>query len=112
VPIGRYADLRLLLTYREQLVRERTRLANRLHSDLVSWHPGYQCKVKLLVDVGSQRAAEELLLSDSSVAGALAQQRLESLRHLSAEITQITKLIDEAAEQSGIGLRAVKVSRR
>lgn len=30
----RSADLRLLLTCWEQLVRERTRLANRLHSDL------------------------------------------------------------------------------
>lgn len=65
------ADLRLLLNYREQLIRERTRLANRLHSDLVSRYPGYQGKVKNLVDVGGQRAAEELLLSDSSVAGAL-----------------------------------------
>lgn len=54
---GRNADLRLLLTYRAQLVRERTRLANRLHNDLVSRYPGYQCKVKNLVDGGSQRAA-------------------------------------------------------
>ena len=65
MPTGRNTDLRLLLTYREQLVRERTRLANRLHSDLVSRYPGYQSKVKNLIDVGSQRAAEKLLLSDS-----------------------------------------------
>jgi len=99
--------LRLLLTYREQLVRQRTRLANQLHSDLMSRYPGYQCKVKNLVDVGSQRAAEELLRSDPSVAGALAQRRLESSRRLSAEITQITKLIDESVQQSRIGLRAI-----
>ena len=107
VPRGRNADLRLLLNYREQQVRERMRLANRLHSDLVSRYPGYQCKVKNLVDVGSQRAAEELLRSDPSVAGALAQRRLESLRRLSGEITQITKLIDEAVEQSGMGLKGI-----
>ena len=35
-------DLKLLCDYRAQLVGERTRIANRLHVDLVSLRPGYE----------------------------------------------------------------------
>jgi len=42
-------QLRELVDYREQLVQERTRVANRLHADLVELQPGYQEQVKNLV---------------------------------------------------------------
>lgn len=47
-------DLRLLVDYREQLLGERTRIANRVHADLVALQPGYQHQ---LPELRSQRAA-------------------------------------------------------
>ena len=47
-------DLRLLVDYREQLLGERTRIANRVHADLVALQPGYQQRLPEL------RPGEEL----------------------------------------------------
>lgn len=48
-----------------------------------------------------------MALSAASGSCAAIASRLESLRRLSAEITQITKLIHEAVEQSGVGLKGI-----
>jgi len=39
------ADLRLLVDYRDQLVRAKTQMANRAHADLVNIRPGYGAEV-------------------------------------------------------------------
>ena len=40
--VGTAADLRALLDYREDLIEERSALANRAHAELSGLHPGYQ----------------------------------------------------------------------
>jgi transposase len=83
------------------------RVANRLHADLVARRPGYQDQVKNLAHVGSLRAAEELIQAETSVAAALAGRRLETLRRLTTEIAQVSRLIEEAVQQTGTGLMSI-----
>ncbi len=45
---GVLVDLKLLSDHRDQLVRARTRLINRTHTDLVISHPGYENKLPKL----------------------------------------------------------------
>ncbi len=58
--LGLSRQLRELVDYREQLVGERTRCANRLHADLVDLCPGYQVEVKNLVSKRYLARAERL----------------------------------------------------
>ena len=44
--VGPAADLRALLDYRDDLVAERTALANRAHADLTGLLPGYQHQIR------------------------------------------------------------------
>jgi transposase len=54
--VGAAADLRALLDYREDLIEERSALANRAHAELSGRHPGYQHSVPNLTSKhGSRR---------------------------------------------------------
>ena len=64
--IGAAADLRVLTEYREQLVTERTILANRVHVDLVWLRPGYHHQLPQLTNRTHLRAALDLLAGDDS----------------------------------------------
>ena len=100
-------SLRELVDYREQLVGERTRCANRLHADLIELSPGYQVGVKNLV---SKRylARTELLLADNSLTRAgLARRRLQALRRLDVDIAELKLEITQMVEASGTNLTAI-----
>ena len=97
-------DLRLLVDYREQLLGERTRIANRVHADLVALRPGYQ---QQLPELGSQRAAalvRRLLAGQVGVRAELVGRRLDQLDRLDAEIRQLKQRIGHLVEATGTSL--------
>jgi transposase len=97
-------DLKLLCDYRRQLTAERTRTANRLHVDLVSLCPGYQHAIPRLDAPARLEAAERLLASETALQASLARRRIETLRRLDAEITELEREIKQRVETIGSGL--------
>lgn len=97
-------DLKLLCDYRLQLVGERIRIANRLHVDLVSLHPGYERTLPRLDSLPRLQAAERLLAKQTGVQTVLARRRIEGLRRLDAEIKQLEREIRQAVDALGSGL--------
>ena len=97
-------DLRLLVDYREQLLGERTRIANRVHADLVALRPGYQ---RQLPELRSQRAAglvRRLLRGQVSVRAELVRRRLDQLDRLDAEIRALKARIGDLVQATGTSL--------
>jgi len=97
-------DLRLLVDYREQLLGERTRIANRVHADLVALQPGYQHQ---LPELRSQRAAglvRRLLAGQVGVRVELVRCRLDQLDRLDAELRQLKRRIGDLVEATGTSL--------
>lgn len=80
------ADLKLLVDHRDQLVRARTQVANRVHADLVVLRPGYEAVVPNLRARRHVLKARSLLGKDRSVRGELARHRLRDIVRLDAEI--------------------------
>jgi transposase len=98
--VGPAADLRALLDYREDLVRERGALVNRAHSELGGLRPGYQHQVPILTTRARVRAALELIGDDTSIRATLCRRRLERVIAIDAEAAdlkrQITRLVAAA----------------
>jgi transposase len=105
--LGLSRHLRELVDYREQLVGERTRCANRLHADLVDLCPGYQVEVKNLVSKRYLARAERLLAENPRLRAGLARRRLKSLRRLDLEIGEARQEIAAMVEASGSTLTAI-----
>lgn len=80
-------DLKLLVDYRDQLVRLRTQLSNRIHRDLVVVHPGYQNHVSDLRSKKNIAKAAQLLRGDRSVRAELTRRRISQLRRVDEELT-------------------------
>ena len=98
--VGAAADLRALLDYREDLVRERGALVNRAHAELGGLRPGYQQQIPILTTRARVRAAVDLLGDDSSIRATLCRRRLERVIAIDAEAAdlkrQITRLVAAA----------------
>jgi transposase len=104
-------DLKLLCDYRQQLLGERVRVANRLHVDLVSLQPGYERSVPHLDSPPRLDEAERLLRHVTRVQAELARRRIEALRRLDAEIKQLECQIAQSVQACGSGLpRLVGIS--
>ncbi|MGH2751042.1 MAG: IS110 family transposase [Actinomycetota bacterium] len=93
-------DLKLLVDYRDQLVRVRTQFSHRIHRDLVVVHPGYQKHVSDLRSKKNVAQAAKLLRGDRSVRAELTRRRISQLRRLDQELTANKTEIASAVARS------------
>lgn len=97
-------DLKLLCDYRDQLLAERTRAQNRLHADLVSLHPGYEQRLPSLATPAALEAAERLLERERSVQASLARRRIERIREIELERSEVELEIRRLVRELRTGL--------
>lgn len=83
---GDPADLRVLAEYRDQLVHERTILANRVHVDLLWLRPGYQHQLPHLTNPAHLQAALVLIAGDNSVRATVTRARLDRMVALTEQL--------------------------
>jgi transposase len=91
--IGLAADLRALLDYREDLVREHTVLASQVHAELSGLLPGYQHTHPRLVTSGQVNAMLEILADDDRVRAEVARRRLRRAGEVIAEAREVRRQI-------------------
>ena len=94
----------MLVSYRRELVGDRTAGANRLHADLGKLRPGYHQNIPLLTIRQSLDQAMKLLWRDTTPHARVAKQRIRRLRQLDIEIKELTTEIAELVTQSGTRL--------
>ncbi|WP_211754719.1 IS110 family transposase [Nocardioides gansuensis] len=111
--VGPAADLRALLDYREDLLLERTALANRAHADLTGLVPGYQHQIPNLTSRARVRQVLDLLTTldtphDGSpgtgthlVRADLTRRRLERVIAIDAEAAALKRQIAGLVEDAG-----------
>ena len=104
---GLPAELRVLMDYREQLIDERTALANRIHADLGWLRPGYQRKLPRLTQPAHLQAGVALLENDESIRASVTRRRLQRMVEINAELAGLRTQITELVQQSGTTLTAI-----
>ena len=100
-------DLRVLVSYRCELVEDRTAQANRLHADLGKLRPGYQHNIPRLATRKALDAALRLLWRDMSPHARVAKGRIRALRELDRRIRELTTQIEGLVDRSGTSLRDI-----
>jgi transposase len=103
-------DLKLLCDHRDQLVRARTRAANRTHKLLVAGHPGYEAAIPKLTANKDLCAVMMLVRGDRSVRADIIREHVAELRRLDRRIAAVTKEIVGqvlATKTSLIGFKGV-----
>jgi transposase len=98
---GEAADHRVLTEYRDQLVNERTALANRVHTDLSWLRPGYQHQLPHLTNMAHLHAALQLLSGDDSIRAKVTRSRLERMLTLTEQLGELRIQIDALVRASG-----------
>ena len=104
---GLPAELRVLMDYREQLIDERTALANRIHADLGWLRPGYQRKLPRLTQPAHLQAGLALLAGDDSVRASITRRRLQRMAAINTELAGLRTQIAELVQQSGTTLTGI-----
>src|SRR5450756_1216753 len=98
---------KLLVDARDQRVGERTRVANRLHADLVVLAAGYKREVPNLAGACHRAAVARLLDGLAGVRAELARADLARLRELDAECSALEKQIRSLVQLSGSSLPTI-----
>jgi transposase len=101
------SDLKLLVDYRDQLVRARTQVANRVHADLVVIRPGYEQTVPNLRARRHVIKARSLISRDRSVHAELVRRRLGEILRLETEIAQSDRRIADRLRETGTTLTQI-----
>ena len=83
-------DIRVLVRYRRELLKERNRFSNRLHADLEQLHPGYQQRIGRLTTARNLDRARRLLAGDATPRALVARSRVTRLKQLTGEIDTLT----------------------
>lgn len=97
-------DLKLLVIARDELMAERTRVANRLHADLLVLAPGYGERIPNLVAARHLTALARLLGRLTSVRAGLARARLAHLRVIDREVAGLEVRLGSLVTASGSSL--------
>ena len=99
--------LRVLVSYRRELVETRTAQANRLHADLGKLRPGYQQNIPRLTTHKALEEAMRLLWRDMGPHARVAKQRIRTLRQLDRQTKELTTQIEALVKESGTRLRDI-----
>ncbi|MFC7362473.1 IS110 family transposase [Nocardioides astragali] len=105
--VGPAADMRALLDYRDELIAERTALANRVHAELAGLLPGYQHQIGSLTTKVRIRQAIDLLAQITgagAVRADLSRRRLERILTIDTEAQELRKTIAGLVEDTGTTL--------
>jgi transposase len=105
---GPYADLKLLVDDRDQLIRARQRIVNKAHSLLARTFPGYEATVGKLTTKKGLRAARAVIAGTTSIAAELIAVHLTDIESLSARITAGERRIEVAVAATGTSLTSQK----
>jgi transposase len=101
------ADLKLLVDYRDQLVRARTQVANRVHANLVVIRPGYEQVVPNLRAKRHVINARSLISRDRSVQAELLRRRLGEILRLEAEIAEADRRLADKLDEADTSLTQI-----
>lgn len=101
------SDLKLLVDFRDQLVRARTQVANRAHADLAAIRPGYERAIPKLRTKGQLAKARCLIRGDHSLRAELLRRRLSEIARLDRSIAQAGQEIGAAVKQTGTTLTGI-----
>lgn len=97
-------DLKVLVDYRDQLVRSRTKTINRIHKNLVVLYPGYEKRVPKLIAKSHSAAVMKLLRGDRSVRADVVRRHIAERRRLDRGIAHATLEIKTRIEETGTSL--------